>query len=433
MTTDALPPHDEAAEWALVACGIAKPEILPEIDPSEFYLEATKGVLRMALALFRDKTPDVGITLGLELLRSHRELYDALTKAQDSLPSPEGWPSYRDKVGEMAYQRDALRLAAEIREAADAGILDASALVDKAAKLRGRAPGGRVLNGRQVGLRLTSELERRAALQGRRSGLETGYYGFDALTDGLQAGEQCIIAARPSVGKTALACNIVEQVCLRAGHRTLFVTLEMSPAAIGRRLLSGFCRIPMSALKTGVMSEHDMAKCVDFAGILRRSQLVMMDAKSGMDIGRIAAEIRRCHREDPIKLVVLDYLQKVQPSNRHEKRTYEVGEVSGVLYALANETGAAFLTLAQINREPEKDKGRLPRLSDLADSAQIERDGDCIALLHRDKDDKRKATLTVGKQRDGETGTIPLTFLGEFCRFENGSPVEPDEPQNRRP
>ena len=151
-----------------------------------------------------------------------------------------------------------------------------------------------------------------------------------------------------------------------------------------------------------------------------------------MDAAQVSASIRSAHRACPIKLVVIDYLQKIKCASKQEKRTYEVGEVSGIIRGLAVETGAAFLTLAQLNREGEKDKGRAPRLSDLADSGQIERDADTIGLLSRDKDKPQVATLHIAKQRDGETGFVPLFFDGEFCRFNDRSTAATDETHQPR-
>ena len=174
----------------------------------------------------------------------------------------------------------------------------------------------------------------------------------------------------------------------------------------------------MGILRTGKLEESQKQGFASFTEAIKRSPLRMVDGISGLTVNQICTEVRRMHREAALRLVVIDYLQKVRPSVRHEKRTYEVGEVSGALRALAVETHCAFVTLAQLNREPEKDKGRMPRLADLADSGQIERDADCVGLLHRPKSGA-EATLLVAKQRDGETGGCDLRFNGMFCRFEN--------------
>jgi replicative DNA helicase len=151
--------------------------------------------------------------------------------------------------------------------------------------------------------------------------------------------------------------------------------------------------------------------------------MFIVDGIDGMGIRQLCTRVRRHVLKYGIKLVVIDYLQKVRPSERHEKRTYEIGEISSRLKALAVETNVAMLTMAQLNRENTKDKGRPPRLSDLADSGQIERDADLVGLIHRSGSD---AKLLIAKQRDGETGIINLNFEGTYCRFTSTSNQEPD-------
>lgn len=277
-----------------------------------------------------------------------------------------------------------------------------------------------VFNGREAAIRLADDLERLYQLQGKRSGVATGFRSFDALTDGLQYGEMTIVAARPSMGKTALGLNMVEEACLRNDVPTLFVSCEMSASALMRRLLSSWCEIPMKTIRGGSFPEADFRKFAAFTTLLSKKPLHIVETVNGLDTSRLSAIVRRICRKHGIRLVVIDYLQKIKSSGKHEKRTYEVGEVSSAIKSLAVQTKAAFLTLAQLNRESEKDKGRIPRLADLADSGQIERDADTVALLHRDRNDPNgEATLAVAKQRDGELGIANLRFNGEFCRFEN--------------
>jgi replicative DNA helicase len=158
-------------------------------------------------------------------------------------------------------------------------------------------------------------------------------------------------------------------------------------------------------------------------GQLTGSPLKFMDYVRGIDVKRLCAAIRQHVRQHKTEMVLIDYLQKIRPAARHEKRTYEIAGVSEALAALARSTGVALVTLAQLNREPDKDKARPPRLSDLADSSQIERDADSVILIHRPKtkDDTKgeQATLIVAKQRDGETGVAKVRFNGTYCRFEN--------------
>ena len=278
-----------------------------------------------------------------------------------------------------------------------------------------------ILTGKQAAGACISDLEARHARQGQIGGIETGFQEFDKMTDGLQRGEQAVIAARPSIGKTAIALSILEHACLRGNIPTLVITLEMSPGSLLRRMASSWCQIPMTTLRTGQFDERQFGKLVAYNVACSKAPLHIADGVSGLTVAAICATVRRCVRKYGVKLVIVDYLQKVSPTTKHEKRTYEVAEVSSKLKAVAAKTGVAMLTLAQLNRESEKDK-RPPRLSDLADSGQIERDADLVALLHRDRggENAHDASLIVAKQRDGETGCIKIHFDGKFCKFTGG-------------
>jgi replicative DNA helicase len=413
-----LPPHCELAEWSLVSCALEKPDILPDLDQTAFYCQAPRSVLERAQAMRSGGIADPQIPLLMELSRTNMELFATAQKALADLPSPENWTAYRDEIAELADQRDAMQFAVEIQQSAREGTLDPSTIGERAKRFQKRNRQDSTLCSQQCAERLVERIERRCNLRGARSGLVTGFDRFDDLTDGLQFGEQTIFAARPYGGKTALGCNIIERVCLKDRQPTALVTLEMSPDAISNRLLSSWATIPMLTLRTGRLNRLQRVAWGHFQKTLTDSPLYMVDGVGGRDINQVCTEIRRLHRQHGLKLVVIDYLQKIRPATKHEKRTYEVGEVSGLLRSLAVETGCAFVTLAQLNREPDKDKGRPPRLSDLADSGQIERDADCVGLLHRDRS-KAEAMLIVAKQRDGEIGPVNLTFNGTYCRFEN--------------
>lgn len=296
-----------------------------------------------------------------------------------------------------------------------------------------------VIESKKACLNLLTDMQERFDNRDKLSGVPTGLPYLDAITNGLQFGEQSIIASRPSVGKTAIAINIISKACVDCDIPTLVITLEMSSQAIMRRLFSARMGVSMGELKSGQFTEQSLTRFRIFNEIMAKKPLCIVDCVSGIDSSRLAAVIRRAVRKYGIRFVVIDYLQKIQPGQRKEKRTYEVGQVSSTLKGLAASTNTAFLTLAQLSREPDKDKGRQPKLSDLADSAQIERDGDLIGMLHRarTKEDPtgKEAILIIAKQRDGECGMINLNFEGKFCKFtqkqkSNGNEDEPNNPHN---
>ena len=268
-----------------------------------------------------------------------------------------------------------------------------------------------------------NELERRKTLAdlGKRSGIATGLHRLDKMTDGLQFGEQFIVGARPSQGKTALGLTIAAHVAITQQIPTLIISCEMSTASLMMRLASIVTEVPLSFLRSGQYTEAEATKMLTFSKKVSKTPLYIYDAISGSTSDQVAAVIRQHARRYGVKFVVVDYLQKIRASRKNEKRTYEVAEVSGTLKSAAVASNVALMTLAQVNRESEKgDKSRGPRMSDLADSGQIERDADVVALLHRDEEKGHGASLlNLAKQRDGETGVMSLLFNAPITRFEN--------------
>ncbi len=281
----------------------------------------------------------------------------------------------------------------------------------------------RSVNAKECASMLIDDVEHRWRHQGETTGILTGLLDFDKLLDGLQLGEQTVIAARPSQGKTSLGLCAFARAALDNKVPAMFVSLEMGVKALLRRLASIHCRIDMTSLRRGTLGQLDMAKLAGFSKLLANSPSVIVDAVNGGTDLEIASSIRRAVRRFGIKLVVIDYLQKIRPSGRHEKRTYEVAEVSSTLKGIANHCQVALLTLAQLKRDAE---GRLPCLSDLADSDQIQRDADVVGLLHRESgkdhdENSGTAKLLIAKNRDGALGIMDLVFVGRYCRFENAT------------
>jgi replicative DNA helicase len=259
--------------------------------------------------------------------------------------------------------------------------------------------------------------------KGTLSGIATGFHWFDHKTDGLQLREMALIAARPSIGKTAIAIAIAHRAAIQDKVPTLFVSLEMSREAIFRRMVSTIGSIPMQNLKSGDLTDGDMRSMSTASAKIANSPLWFLDGPSSHSISSITAHVRRAVRKHHVRLVIVDYIQKVKAADRSEKRTYEVAEVSGKLKEIAVQTGVAMLALAQLNRESEKEKGRQPKLSDLADSGQLERDSDLVALLNRDRTEPSgEAAIIIAKQRDGECGHVKLHYEGQYCRFSDPSP-----------
>ena len=345
--------------------------------------------------------------------------FEDWNRAMEVCPSPANLPSYAKGIIEAAHRRQ-LRAAGDrlMRESAVTTLQPDQIVSNAEAGLSIELSRETLSTSKQVGGSFIDQMQERFSRKGALSGVTSGFFHLDKMTDGLQYREMAIIAARPSIGKTAIAIAIAEAAAVRAKVPTLFISLEMSKEAIFRRSVASIGSVSMQNLKSGNLTEGDMRSMSTATSKISAAPLWFLDGSSSQSIASITANVRRAVRKHGVKLVIVDYLQKIKAADKAEKRTYEVAEVSGKLKDIAVQTGVAMLCLAQLNRENEKDKGRQPRLTDLADSGQIERDADLVMLLDRDRRESRgEASIVVAKQRDGECGIVKLHYNGEFCRF----------------
>ena len=350
--------------------------------------------------------------------------FEELNRADELCPSPANHPAFSQAVLE-AYHRRQLRTAGDrlIRESA-VSTLSVDQIVSNAeAGLSVEASKEEVQSSKSVVSRFIDSTQERFARQGHLSGITSGFHRLDQMTDGFQYGELAIIAARPSIGKTAIAIAIAKAAGIDARIPTLFISLEMSDESIVRRMVSAIGSIPMQDIKTGQLDQGGMKAMSSASAKIAASPIHFVSGSGVSNIATITAVIRRAVRKWGVKLVLVDYLQKIHGSKAAEKKTYEIAEVSGRLKGVASDTKTAVVALAQLNRENEKDKGRVPRLTDLADSGQIERDADLVLLLNRERNQPQgEAVIAIAKQRDGECGLVPLWYDGQFCRFSDPSP-----------
>lgn len=264
--------------------------------------------------------------------------------------------------------------------------------------------------------------------KGAVSGIATGFAEFDRMTSGLQDQEMIVIAARPSMGKTALAMNIVENVTINLGLPVAVFSLEMSKQQLMQRQLCSLARVNLQKVRDGFLSERDFPALTAAASKIAGSKLYVNDQKLMID--GLVARARRLKQKHDIKLIVVDYLQLLTARGfKADHRTQEVAYISGALKGVAKDLRIPVLVLAQLNRQPETRHGGKPRLSDLRESGSIEQDADLVGLLVRgevyeDDEDERnrkqgEAELIIAKQRNGPIGECYLTFLKEFTRFED--------------
>jgi replicative DNA helicase len=283
-------------------------------------------------------------------------------------------------------------------------------------------------------------IEKMYQQRGRISGLATGFTIFDQMTDGLHPGEMIIIAARPSMGKTALAMNIVEHVALDLEEQKPVgvFSLEMSTQQLVQRMLCSRARVNMKKIRSGMLARAEHGKLNDAAAALSDSKIFIDDTPS-LTILELRAKARRMRDRHRVELIAIDYLQLCRSTSRRgqDNRQIEIAEISSGIKALAKELEIPIIVLAQLNRQPEQRGGGKPRMSDLRESGSLEQDADVVTLLVRpeyyqgDEDTKAdlvgKAELIIAKQRNGPTGDIPLTFIKEYTRFENAAFEHPPE------
>ena len=266
--------------------------------------------------------------------------------------------------------------------------------------------------------------------RGGITGISTGFSELDRMTNGLHEAEMIVIAARPSMGKTALAMNIAEHVAISSKLPVAVFSLEMSSQQLVQRLLCSRARVNLQKVREGFLAERDFPSLTSAASKLAEAQ-IYIDDTAGLSILELRAKARRLKAQKDIQLIVIDYLQLLKSSTRRaqDNRQLEISEISSGIKGLAKELKLPIIVLAQLNRQPEARSGGKPRLSDLRESGSIEQDADLVGLLVRpevyeeDEDAKAEkageAELIIAKQRNGPVGEVPLTFLKEFTRFED--------------
>ena len=289
---------------------------------------------------------------------------------------------------------------------------------------------------KELAMEALDSIEKLFQNRGALTGLPTGFKGIDVMTSGMHAGEMIVIAARPSMGKTALAMNIAEHVAIEARKPVAVYSLEMSTQQLMQRLLCSHARVDLKRIRDGFIGKHDMTNLIQATTRLSECQMYVDDTP-GLGILELRARARRLKDRHDVQLIVIDYLQLLRsPSRRgQENRQVEVAEISSGIKSLAKELGIPVVVLAQLNRNPEArtgdSKGK-PRLSDLRESGSIEQDADLVGLLWREeyyadddeekKESEGKAELVIAKQRNGPVGAVPLTFLKHITRFEDRAP-----------
>jgi replicative DNA helicase len=442
---DRSPPYDLMAEKAVLGCVLLNSDTLNELTlilrGDDFYEDAHR-ILFQAMSGLYDSGKRVDIALLVNQLKSSDQ-YDLIGGAPyladlaHSIPNAAHAVYYAEIVQSKAIVRRLIEASTKILQDAYDQTIEPKDLLASAEQEIFQIQDDRNSNQAQtVSAILKESLERiDSRMQGEQlaSGVMTHFRDFDTMTGGLHNGELIILAARPSMGKTAFAMNIAEQVAMKEQAPTLFVSLEMNSIELVDRLLCSIARVNGSRMRVGTITHEEQQRLIKNAAEVSVAPLYIDDSPS-RTVSEIAAVARRISKMENQKtgkklgLIVIDYLQLIEPDNSKDPRQEQVAKIARRLKMLAREQNVPVLCLSQLNRQAEDSKDHRPRLSHLRESGAIEQDADVVMFIHREeyyhKPDKAvefagQAQVIIAKQRNGPIGDVDLVWEKNFTRFLN--------------
>lgn len=405
------------------------------LKPGDFYREAHRRIFQACIDLFNDGRP-VDLVTVVEELRSRQELDKV-----GGISYITGLAGSVATAAHIEYHSKIIREKAMLRQLINAGTSivglgyepdgDITDVIDAAERLvydvgHSHETKDSVLIGAVVEQALHN-IEQLCLSKGCITGLSTGFSDLDRLTAGLQKSDFIIIAARPSMGKTAFTLNLAANVAIKTSKPVAFFSLEMSKEQLTQRLLCSEAAIDLAKLRIGELDENDRKKLYVAAGRLDAAPLIINDSP-GLKISDLRSQARKLKAKHDIQLLVVDYLQLMYGDNRYkENRQQEVTDISRSLKALARELNIPVISLSQLSRQVEQRQNKRPQLSDLRESGSLEQDADIVAFLYRDEyynpdsDQKHLGELIIAKHRNGPTDSIQLYYHKAYTRFDNYS------------
>jgi replicative DNA helicase len=437
-----VPPHSIEAEQAVLGGLMLSPDSLDKVadklTDEDFYRRDHRLIWRAINELAGKGMPCDAITLGEWFLSNGMDEMVGgaayLLDLANSTPSAANIAAYADIVREKSVLRQLIDAGTSITEdgfrpegkSVQEVMELAEQRVFRIAESGARGKKDIVSMREAVGdafRMLTERYERR----GQLTGLSTGFTDLDELTSGLQPSDLIIVAARPSMGKTAFALNLAEAAAMRGKKAVAVFSMEMSASQLAFRLISSLGRIHAQHLRNGDLAEEDWPRVTSAITMLSDAK-IFIDDTPAMSPVEMRSRARRLQREHGLGLIVIDYLQLMQVPGHNENRATEISEISRGLKALAKELNVPVIALSQLNRSLEQRADKRPMMSDLRESGAIEQDADVIMFIYRDEyynkesPDKGLAEIIIGKQRNGPTDTVKLAFLGHYTKFENWAP-----------
>ncbi len=431
-----VPPHSVEAEQAVLGGVLRRSEVINDImdvlDGKDFYLPAHQLIYSTFLELYNKNLSIDALTVAEQLIAKEQlenvggSLY--LAELMEAVVSSANVEFYADIVKDRSIQRNLIDTCADIIGKSYAAP-DIKELLDESEKrildLSGTNRGKTFTDTNSLVKNLLEEFNNRMNNPDLITGITTGYYHLDEMTAGFQNSDLIILAARPSVGKTALALNMALRAALQQDVGVAIFSLEMSKEQLMTRLISIHAKVELAKLRRGQLNDEDWLTLHTRLDTLRHAP-IYIDDSSALSTLELRARVRRLCSQQDVRFVVIDYLQLMRSSRWQESREQEISDISRNLKSLAKELNIPVLALAQLNRKVEERKDKRPVLSDLRESGAIEQDADVIMFLYRDavyneRDDNPRrnvAEVIIGKQRNGPTGVAELAYLNEYTAFE---------------
>ncbi|HEB50502.1 MAG TPA: replicative DNA helicase [Desulfobulbus sp.] len=444
VSPNMLPPQNVEAEQAVLGTILLQDKsllkVIEIIGPDDFYRDAHKIIFRAMLTLFEKHEPHDLITV-TGLLSDQNKLEQVggaayLASLTDIIPFSGTLVHHARIIRKKAILRRLIQTTSEVAARCYDAQDDIDTLVDEAEKTifeiaqakkgTGFEPMSAIVP--RAFDRITKLFDRQEHI----TGVATGYEELDRMTAGLQPADLIILAGRPSMGKTALAMNMVQHAALIEKIPVAVFSLEMSMEQLALRMLCSIGRIDSQRIRTGRLHDSDWPKLTRATGMLSDAP-IFIDDTAGTTVLEMRAKARRLKSEHDLGMIVVDYLQLMQGKAGTENRAQEISDISRSLKAMAKELDVPVVALSQLNRSLESRTDKRPQLSDLRESGAIEQDADVIMFIYRDEvynkaednPNRGLAEIIVGKQRNGPTGMVKLTFLAEFTTFENYTSLQP--------
>ncbi len=431
-------PHSTEAEQSVIGAMLLDQEAIitaSEILVAEdFYNPQFKTLYHAMITLYQEGKPADLVTLQNKLKEQEVPVelcsVEFISGIISSVPTSANIKYYADIVKEKAVLRRLIRVSESITNECYQDTENLDQLLEQTEKqifdvVQNRSTSDFVPI-RQVALETLESIQNAAKTVGAVTGISTGFYDLDARTAGLQKSDLILIAARPSMGKTAFVLNIAETVAIKNNVSTAIFSLEMSRVQLAKRLISMNSKVDSQHIRVGNLADEEWGKLTESTILLGESPLVIDDTP-GISIAQLRSKCRKLKLENNLGLVIIDYLQLMSGSGsrKNESRQQEISDISRSLKALAREIDCPVIALSQLSRAVESREDKRPMLSDLRESGAIEQDADVVMFIyrdeyyHKDSEEKGVTEIIIGKQRNGPTCTIKLKWLAEYTKFAN--------------